>query len=92
MKGIKAWRLRIEETPCMHETEYLCTTDKWASDVNNTMYKEFRRTFRIPFGLEQDIVEAADASGRFREDRPGLRKRGQGVLRPHLSRLRSWRR
>jgi hypothetical protein len=31
MKGIKAWRLRTEETPCMYETEYLCTTYKWAN-------------------------------------------------------------
>ena len=75
MKGIKAWRLRTEETPCMYETEYMCTSDMGANDVNNTMYKEFRRTFRIPFGLYQDIVESAYASGRFRDDRPGLKKK-----------------
>jgi hypothetical protein len=44
------------------------------NDVNNTMYKEFRRTFRIPSGLYRDIVEAAYASGRFRDDRPELKK------------------
>mgnify|MGYP003691383279 FL=1 len=80
MKGIKAWRLRTEETPCMYEIEYMCTCDKWANAVNNIMYKEFRRTFRIPFGLYQDVVESAYASGRFRDDRPGLKKkRGRGT-------------
>jgi hypothetical protein len=74
MKGITAWRLRTEETPCMYETEYLCTVDKWANDVNSTMYKEFRRTFRTPFGLCH-IVEAVYVSGRFRDDKPGLRKK-----------------
>mmetsp|Transcript_12678 Transcript_12678/g.22678 ORF Transcript_12678/g.22678 Transcript_12678/m.22678 type:complete len:143 (-) Transcript_12678:791-1219(-) len=44
MKGIKAWRLRTEETPCMYETEYLNTTNKWTGDVDNTMYKDFQRT------------------------------------------------
>jgi hypothetical protein len=75
MKGIKAWRLRTKETPSMYETEYLCTSDKWANDVNITMYKEFPRAFRIPFGLYQDIVEAAYAFGRFSDDRPGLKKK-----------------
>jgi hypothetical protein len=49
------WRLRTEETPCMYETEYLSKADMWANDVNITMYKEFRRTFRIPFGLCHDM-------------------------------------
>jgi hypothetical protein len=82
----------------MYETEYLCTADKWANDVNNTMYKEFRRTIRIPFGLYQDIVEAAYASGRFRDDSPGLKKKKARGAPPSLLTLRvmafgiSWRR
>jgi len=50
------------------------------------MYKEFQRTFRIPFGLYRDIVEAANASGRFRDDRPGLKKkRARGAPPSHLT-------
>jgi HSP20 family molecular chaperone IbpA len=52
----------------MYETEYLNTVDKRAYGIDNTMYKEFRRTFRIPFELYHDIVEAAYDSGRFRDD------------------------
>jgi hypothetical protein len=79
MKGIKAWRLRTEETPCMYETEYMRATDKWADDVNSTMYKEFRRTFRIPFGLYQDMVESAYALQISATMGRGSRRRRQGV-------------
>jgi hypothetical protein len=54
------------------------------------MHKEFRRTFRIPFELYQDIVEAAYDSGKIRDDKDGRKKKIR-VLHLHLSRLRSWR-
>jgi hypothetical protein len=76
LKGIKAWRLRTKESPCMFETEYLNTTDKWAGDIDCTKCKDFRWTFRVPFELHQDIVKAAYDSGRLRDARPGQKKRG----------------
>jgi hypothetical protein len=51
LKGIKAWRLRTKESPCMYETEYLNTTDMWAGDVDITMYKDFR----TPGGLSESL-------------------------------------
>jgi hypothetical protein len=29
LKGIKAWRLRTKESPCMYENEYINTTGRW---------------------------------------------------------------
>jgi hypothetical protein len=79
LKGIKAWRLRTKESPCLYEIEYLKTTDRWAGEVDSTMYKDFRRTFRVPFELYQDIVEAACDSGRFSDDMPGRKNKKRGA-------------
>jgi hypothetical protein len=68
----------------MYETEYLNKAGKWAGDVDITMYKDFRRTFRFPFELYRDIVEATYDSGKFRDDMLG-RKEKKSVLRLHLS-------
>jgi hypothetical protein len=51
LRGIKAWRLRTKESPCMYETDYLNTNDKRADEVDNTMSKEFQRTCQISFKL-----------------------------------------
>jgi hypothetical protein len=79
LKDMKAWPLRTKESPCMHKTEYLNTSDMRDGDVDNTMYQEFWRTFRVPFELYQDIVEAAYDSGRFRDDMPGRKKKKRGA-------------
>jgi hypothetical protein len=79
LKGIKAWRLRTKESPCVYETEYLNAAYKWAGDVDNTMYKDIRRIFRVPFEWYQDIVEAAYDSSRFRDDKPGRKNKNRGA-------------
>jgi hypothetical protein len=74
-RGIKAWRMRTKELLCIYETEHLNTVDKWADVEDNTMHNKFQRTFRIPFHLYHDIVEAAYNPGRFRDNMPGRKNK-----------------
>jgi hypothetical protein len=63
----------------MYDTEYIDTTDMWAGDVDKTMYTDLWRTFRIPFELYHDIVEAAYDSGKLRDDMPGRKNKKRGA-------------
>ena len=76
LKGLEAWRLRTEKSPCAYESEYLNTVEHWANDRGSTLYKEFRRKFRVPYELFCDIMEEAYASGIWADTRIGKRKRG----------------
>ena len=76
MKGLQAWRIRTNKCPCPYETEYLNTTEHWADDPSCTLYKEFRRKFRIPYPVFCDIMDDAYASGNWSDPVIGKRKRG----------------
>ena len=58
-QGLKAWRLRTGTMPSEYERTYLDTTENWRDVPDNTLYREFRRKFRIPFSMFLGILEDA---------------------------------
>ena len=63
LRGAQKWRIRTDGTPCSFETQFLNTVEHWGDDETSTLYKEFRRTFRVPFPVFEGILQDAYASG-----------------------------